>query len=462
MNSRAYELGGKVVYQIYVRSFCDSDGDGTGDLRGIASKLDYLKDLGVDCLWITPFFPSPQNDNGYDVSDYCAIEPIFGTMDDFENLSREAEMRGMSLMLDMVFNHTSTEHEWFQRALRGEEKYKKYYIFRKGKEGQLPPTNWQSKFGGPAWEYVPELNEWYLHLFDPTQADLDWTNPDVRRECAGIVNFWREKGLKGFRFDVVNLISKATVDEDDPNLFDGRQFYTDGPRVHEYLQELNRNSFGQDPDAVTVGEMSSTTLDNCVKYAGKDAHELSMVFTFHHLKVDYKNQKKWELQPFDFMELKRLIFGWQTGMQDADAWNALFFNNHDQPRALSRFGNDKEYHKESGKMLAAAIHMLRGTPYIYQGEEIGMTNMHFHSVADCADIEEKKSSSQTAVHIAEPYTMSNMRAGRKAASSFSFLIRLLVMRWPFSTSLFRHRIPFPCFWQIRIPDGLSRANSFSK
>jgi trehalose-6-phosphate hydrolase len=329
-------------------------------------------------------------------------------MEDLEDLIREAKKRGISLMFDMVFNHTSTEHEWFQRALQGEEKYKKYYIFRKGKlaagaagdagagdagrseasiEGQLPPTNWQSKFGGPAWQYVPELDEWYLHLFDPTQADLDWTNPDVRRECAGIVNFWREKGLKGFRFDVVNLISKATVDEDDPNLFDGRQFYTDGPRVHEYLQELNRNSFGQDPDAVTVGEMSSTTLNNCVKYAGKDAHELSMVFTFHHLKVDYKNQKKWELQPFDFLELKRLIFGWQTGMQDADAWNALFFNNHDQPRALSRFGNDKEYRKESAKMLAAVTHLMRGTPYVYMGEELGMTNAYFRDISQYRDVE---------------------------------------------------------------------------
>ena len=388
----------KVVYQIYPKSFQDSKGDGWGDIRGVISRLDYLQKLGIDIIWFNPMTVSPQKDNGYDVADYRRIDPRYGTMEDLEDLIREAKKRGISLMFDMVFNHTSTEHEWFQRALRGEEKYKKYYIFRKGKlaagaagdagtSGQLPPTNWQSKFGGPAWQYVPELNEWYLHLFDPTQADLDWTNPDVRRECADIVNFWREKGLKGFRFDVVNLISKATVDEDDPNLFDGRQFYTDGPRVHEYLQELNRNSFGQDPDAVTVGEMSSTTLNNCVKYAGKDAHELSMVFTFHHLKVDYKNQKKWELQPFDFLELKRLIFGWQTGMQDADAWNALFFNNHDQPRALSRFGNDKEYRKESAKMLAAVTHLMRGTPYVYMGEELGMTNAYFKDISQYRDVE---------------------------------------------------------------------------
>ena len=399
----------KVVYQIYPKSFQDSKGDGWGDNRGVIARLDYLQKLGIDFIWFNPMTVSPQKDNGYDVADYRRIDPRYGTMEDLDELIREAAKRGISIMFDMVFNHTSTEHEWFQRALKGEEKYKKYYIFRKGKtsagtgsaagaacsagmgtapaSGQLPPTNWQSKFGGPAWQYVPELDEWYLHLFDPTQADLDWTNPDVRRECADIVNFWREKGLKGFRFDVVNLISKATVDEDDPNLFDGRQFYTDGPRVHEYLRELNRNSFGQDPETVTVGEMSSTTLENCVKYAGKNAGELSMVFTFHHLKVDYKNQKKWELQPFDFMELKRLIFGWQTGMQEADAWNALFFNNHDQPRALSRFGNDKEFRKESAKMLAAVTHLMRGTPYVYQGEELGMTNAYYEDISQYVDVE---------------------------------------------------------------------------
>ena len=387
----------KVVYQIYPKSFQDSSGDGWGDIRGVISRLDYLQKLGIDFIWFNPMTVSPQKDNGYDVADYCRIDPRYGTMEDLEELIREAEKRNISIMFDMVFNHTSTEHEWFKKALQGEEKYKKYYIFRKGRSasagedksgaGQLPPTNWQSKFGGSAWQYVPELDEWYLHLFDPTQADLDWTNPDVRKECAGIVNFWRGKGLKGFRFDVVNLISKATVDEDDPNLFDGRQFYTDGPHVHEYLQELNQSSFGQDPETVTVGEMSSTTLDNCVKYAGKNAHELSMVFTFHHLKVDYKNQKKWELQPFDFMELKRLIFSWQTGMQAADAWNALFFNNHDQPRALSRFGNDREYRKESAKMLAAVTHLMRGTPYVYQGEELGMTNAYFDDIRQYRDVE---------------------------------------------------------------------------
>ena len=248
----------------------------------------------------------------------------------------------------------------------------------------------------------------------------------MRRECADIVNFWREKGLKGFRFDVVNLISKATVDEDDPNLFDGRQFYTDGPRVHEYLRELNRESFGQDPETVTVGEMSSTTLENCVKYAGKDAGELSMVFTFHHLKVDYKNQKKWELQPFDFMELKRLIFDWQTGMQAADAWNALFFNNHDQPRALSRFGNDKEYRKESAKMLAAVTHLMRGTPYVYQGEELGMTNAYYEDISQYVDVEstniyrillEEGKSKEEILHILQERSRDNSRTPMQWDSS---------------------------------------------
>lgn len=377
----------KVVYQIYPKSFQDSNGDGWGDIPGVISRLDYLQKLGIDYIWFNPMTISPQKDNGYDVADYRAIDPRYGTMEDFEKLSEEAGKRNIGIMFDMVFNHTSTEHEWFQKALQGEEEYKKYYIFRKGKGEGVPPTNWQSKFGGPAWEYVPALDEWYLHLFDVTQADLDWTNPKVRQECADIVNFWRSKGVHGFRFDVVNLISKASVSEDDPNLYDGRQFYTDGPHVHEYLQELAARSFGQDEDSITVGEMSSTTLDNCVRYAGSESGELSMVFTFHHLKVDYKNQMKWELQDADFMALKKLLFTWQVGMQEADAWSALFLNNHDQPRALSRFGDDKEYRHESAKMLATMIHMMRGTPYVYQGEEIGMTNAYFTDIDQYVDVE---------------------------------------------------------------------------
>ena len=408
----------KVVYQIYPKSFQDSDGDGWGDIRGIITRLDYLKELGIDCIWFNPMTVSPQRDNGYDVADYRAIDPRYGTMEDFAELSREAHKRGIDIMFDMVFNHTSTEHEWFKRALAGEAKYKNYYIWRKGKAPGVPPTNWQSKFAGPAWEYVSSEDEWYLHLFDPTQADLNWENPDVRQECADIVNFWRSKGVHGFRFDVVNLISKYTVDEDDPNNFDGRQFYTDGPHVHEYLKELAARSFGQDPDSITVGEMSSTTMDNCISYSGEETGELSMVFTFHHLKVDYKNQMKWELQPFDFKALKKLLSDWQTGMQEGKAWNALFLNNHDQPRALSRFGNDREYRKESAKMLATVIHMMRGTPYVYMGEEIGMTNAGFTDISQYVDVEstnifkvlkEQGKSEEEIYHILQERSRDNAR-----------------------------------------------------
>lgn len=376
----------KTVYQIYPKSFQDSNGDGWGDLQGVISRLDYLQKLGIDYIWFNAMFVSPQRDNGYDVEDYRAIDPRYGTMEDFTELCREAKKRGIDIMLDMVFNHASTRHVWFQKALKGEEKYKDYFFFRKGKADGSAPNNWNSKFGGPAWEYVKELDEYYLHLYDVTQADLNWDNPEVRKELADIVNFWRSKGVHGFRFDVVNLVSKGSF-EDDPNLFDGRQFYTDGPHIHEYLKELNLNSFGKDEDSMTVGEMSSTTLENCTRYSGSDAHELTSVFTFHHLKVDYRNKKKWELMPFDFIELKQLLNDWQTGMQEADAWNALFWCNHDQPRALSRFCDDKNYRIEAAKMLATVLHCMRGTPYVYQGEEIGMTNAYFHDISQYRDVE---------------------------------------------------------------------------
>lgn len=376
----------KTVYQIYPKSFCDSNHDGWGDLRGVISKLDYLQMLGIDYIWFNAMFVSPQRDNGYDVADYRSIDPRYGTMEDFELLCQEAKKRGIDVMLDMVFNHTSTAHAWFQKAISGDQKYQDYYIFRKGKNDGSAPNNWHSKFGGPAWEYVESLDAYYLHLFDVTQADLNWENPQVRKELADIVNFWREKGVHGFRFDVVNLISKAGYG-DDPNCFDSRQYYTDGPKVHEYLKELNEHSFGLDEESMTVGEMSSTTIDNCVRYSGAAAHELSSVFTFHHLKVDYKNKQKWELMPFDFQELKKLLNQWQLGMQEADAWNALFWCNHDQPRALSRFGDDKRYPKQSAKMLATALHGMRGTPYVYQGEEIGMTNAYFSDIRQYRDVE---------------------------------------------------------------------------
>ena len=375
----------KVVYQIYPKSFYDSNNDGIGDLNGITEKLDYIKHLGVDYIWITPFFVSPQKDNGYDVADYCNIDPTYGTMEDFDRLSAEAKKRGIGIMLDMVFNHTSTEHKWFKKALAGEKKYQDFYIFKKGEKNN-PPTNWVSKFGGNAWEYVEELESYYLHLFDITQADLNWENPEVREEIYTVVKFWLNKGVNGFRFDVVNLISKPEKFENDYQ-GDGRRFYTDGPKIHEYLKGLNQNTFGQKEDIITVGEMSSTSMENCFKYSGKDENELSMVFNFHHLKVDYKNKDKWALQPFDFQELKDILNSWQVGMQEHNAWSALFWCNHDQPRVVSRFGDDKNYWKKSAKMLGTVVHMLRGTPYIYQGEEIGMTNAYFDTISQYKDVE---------------------------------------------------------------------------
>lgn len=379
------ELGGKVVYQIYPKSFQDTDGDGFGDLRGVIEHLDYLAELGVDYLWITPFFTSPQYDNGYDIADYRNIDPRYGTMEDFDELVREAAKRGMYLMMDMVLNHTSTKHEWFQKALKGDPKYRNYYIFKKGKNG-LPPTNWVSKFGGNAWSYLPETDEYYLHLFHVTQADLNWENPEVRQDIYDTVNFWLEKGVKGLRFDVINLISKPDVYEDDLE-GDGHRFYTDGPKIHQYLQELNENTFGKYDDVVTVGEMSSTTLENSIRYSNPESNELSMIFSFHHLKVDYPSGNKWEIEPFRFHDLKKHLFTWQEEMEKGGGWNALFWCNHDQPRIVSRIGNEKEYRVKSAKCLATAIHGLKGTPYIYQGEEIGMTNAGYTSIDEYMDIE---------------------------------------------------------------------------
>ena len=368
------------VYQIYPKSFYDSNGDGVGDIRGIIKKLDYIASLGVQYIWSTPFFVSPMNDNGYDVANYLEINPQFGTMADVEELIAEAEKRGIGLMFDMVFNHTSTAHEWFQRALKGEEKYLNYYIFKDGAPDK-PPTNWVSKFGGNAWQYVPHLKKWYLHLFDVSQADLNWENPEVREELKNVLRFWKNKGVKGFRFDVVNLISKpAEFIDDDKG--DGRRFYTDGRHVHEFLKELVKDS--EIDGMITVGEMSSTSIDNCIKYSNPAEHELSMVFNFHHLKVDYKGGDKWALMPADIAALKKLFEDWQVGMSQGGGWNAVFWCNHDQPRAVSRFGDDS---KEAAKMLAATIHLMRGTPYIYQGEELGMTNAKYTSINQYKDVE---------------------------------------------------------------------------
>lgn len=377
------DFSDKVVYQIYPKSFRDTDRDGFGDIPGIIEKLDYLQELGVDYLWLTPFFISPQRDNGYDVADYRKINPQFGTMKDLESLISQSRERGMGIMLDMVFNHTSTQHEWFQKALAGEEKYQKYYIFKEGSPNHAP-TNWKSKFGGSAWEYVPGLKKWYLRLYDVTQADLNWDNPQVREELKEILRFWKEKGIQGFRFDVVNLVSKPQQMEDDFE-GDGRRFYSDGPHIHEYLKELVKDAGIE--DFITVGEMSSTSLEHCIRYSAPEEKEFSMCFNFHHLKVDYKDGDKWSVMAADYKKLKELFIQWQIGMQKGNGWNALFWCNHDQPRIVSRMGDEGVYWKESAKMLAGMIHFMRGTPYIYQGEEIGMLNAHYPSIEQYRDVE---------------------------------------------------------------------------
>lgn len=369
-----------VVYQIYPKSYKDTTGNGIGDLQGIKEKLPYLSELGIDVIWLNPFYPSPQRDNGYDISDYTAVNPLFGIMADFEDLVATAKSYGIELMLDMVLNHCSTEHEWFKKALAGDAYYQDFFILRD------KPTDWLSKFGGNAWAPFGDTGKYYLHLFDVTQADLNWRNPNVREELFKVVNFWRDKGVKHFRFDVVNLIGKDEVLVDCP-VNDGKPAYTDRPITHDYLRMLNEATFGQDSDSMTVGEMSSTTIDNCVNYSNPERHELSMVFNFHHLKVDYDNGQKWTLKAYDFDSLKNLFHTWGEAMSDNDGWNALFWNNHDQPRALNRFVDVKNFRNEGATMLAASIHLSRGTPYVYMGEEIGMLDPDFTSMDDYVDIE---------------------------------------------------------------------------
>ncbi|WP_157417085.1 alpha,alpha-phosphotrehalase [Bacillus cereus] len=373
-----------VVYQIYPKSFNSYYNRETGDMKGVTEKLDYLKELGVDYIWLTPIYQSPQNDNGYDVSDYYSIDPSYGTMEEFEELLEEAKVRNIEIMLDIVVNHSSTEHKWFKEAKEDKNSpYRNYYIWRDEK------NNWQSKFGGSAWKYDEKTEQYYLHLFDETQADLNWENEKLREEVYDMMRFWLDKGVTGFRLDVINLISKDQCflnDEGSTATSDGRKYYTDGPRVHEYLQEMNRNVF-EGKDVITVGEMSSTTIDNCIKYSNPERNELSMTFSFHHLKVDYPNGDKWTKAEFDFIKLKEIMSNWQIEMQKGGGWNALFWCNHDQPRIVSRFGDDGKYRNESAKMLATAMHMLQGTPYIYQGEEIGMTNPKFESIEQYRDVE---------------------------------------------------------------------------
>lgn len=373
-----------VVYQIYPKSFNDTTGNGEGDLKGIIEKLDYLQFLGVDYLWLTPIYDSPMNDNGYDIRDYYQVNAQFGDKDDLRTLIDEAHARGLKMMLDIVINHTSTEHEWFQQAQQSvDNPYRDYYFFRRSEDG--PPTNWLSKFGGNAWQYDEQTDAYYLHLFDVTQADLNWDNPEVRHALYEMINYWIDFGVDGFRFDVINLISKDTF-EDSNEI--GKEYYTDGPRVHDYIHEMNRHTFG-DRDMMTVGEMSSTSIDHCIQYTNPERQELSSVFNFHHLKVDYRDGQKWTNQKFDLLQLKQILMEWQTKMYASNGWNAIFWCNHDQPRVVSRFGSDatEALRQQSAKTLAIALHLLQGTPYIYQGEEIGMTDPHFQSIQQYRDVE---------------------------------------------------------------------------
>ncbi|MCF5763722.1 alpha,alpha-phosphotrehalase [Aeromonas veronii] len=375
-----------VIYQIYPKSFQDSAARGTGDLKGIMARLDYLKTLGVDALWLTPVYVSPQVDNGYDIADYYAIDPAYGTMADFEALLAAAHARDIRIVMDIVVNHTSTEHAWFKSALGNKNSpYRDYYIWRDPVDGGVP-NNWQSKFGGSAWELDSATGQFYLHLFAREQADLNWENPAVRAEVKNIIHFWAKKGVDGFRLDVINLISKDQAFPND-EIGDGRRFYTDGPRIHEFLQDVSRDVFAP-VGAMTVGEMSSTSLEHCQRYGALDGSELSMVFNFHHLKVDYPNGDKWTKAPFDFLELKRIFNHWQSGMH-GKGWSALFWCNHDQPRIVSRFGDEGEHRVVAAKMLASTLHGLQGTPYIYQGEEIGMTNPGYQHINDYQDVESR-------------------------------------------------------------------------
>lgn len=373
------------IYQIYPKSFYSSCGKATGDIKGITQKLDYLSLLGVDYIWITPIFLSPQNDNGYDVADYYQIDPAYGTMQDVDELIQKAKEKQIGIMFDMVFNHTSTNHVWFQKAIQGDPEYMDYYIFKDPVDGG-EPTNWQSKFGGSSWEYVEHLDKYYLHLFDKTQADLNWKNENVRKALHAVLDFWLEKGIKGFRFDVINLISKPDVYRND-DFGDGKSMYTDGKRIHEFLKEMHEETFGKYEDIVTVGEMSATSIDYCIQYTNPQSHELDTVFNFHHLKVDYQDNQKWSLKPYDFDMIMQLFETWQTRIDQGGGVNALFWCNHDQPRVVSRFGDDQIYREESVKMLATAMHFMKGMPYIYQGEELGMSNAGFTTIEEYRDVE---------------------------------------------------------------------------
>ena len=380
-----------VVYQIYPRSFCDSNGDGIGDLNGITSKFDYLKELGIDVIWLSPVYKSPNDDNGYDISDYQAIMDEFGTMEDFDRMLAAAHERGIKIMMDLVVNHTSDEHKWFIESRKSTDNpYRDYYIWRPAKEDGSLPNNWGSCFSGPAWEYDKTTDMYFLHLFSKKQPDLNWDNPVVRQEVFDMMNWWLDKGIDGFRMDVISLISKR------PGLPDGTlglngyatfDIAANGPHVHEYLQEMRQKALNN-ADTITVGECSGVTLEEAKKYAGSDEKELNMVFQFEHMDVDGDEKAgKWTTKKMDLRDMKKILTRWQKGLQDV-AWNSLYWENHDQPRSVSRFGNDSdEYREISAKMLATCLHMMQGTPYVYQGEELGMTNCPFNTLENFRDLE---------------------------------------------------------------------------
>lgn len=373
-----------VVYQIYPRSFKDSNGDGIGDLKGIIEKLDYLNYLGIDVIWLSPVYKSPNDDNGYDISDYQNIMDEFGTMKDFDELLRECHKRNIKIMMDLVVNHTSDEHSWFMESKKSKDnEYRDYYVWKDGINGQ-PPNNWGSVFSGPAWQYDEETHMYYLHLFSKKQPDLNWENPKLRNEIYSMMKWWLDKGVDGFRMDVINFISK---DQNFPNGENGDfgPYAMNGPRIHEFLKEM-REVVLKEKDLITVGEMPGVTVEQGNLYTGKDRDELNMVFQFEHMDIGNGEFGKWHKNSFKLTELKRIMTKWQKGLEN-NGWNSLYWNNHDQPRVVSRFGDDKKYWNKSAKMLATCLHMMQGTPYIYQGEEIGMTNIAFEKLSDYKDIE---------------------------------------------------------------------------
>ena len=377
-----------IVYQIYPRSFCDSNGDGIGDLNGITSKLDYLKELGIDVIWLSPVYKSPNDDNGYDISDYEAIMTEFGTMDDFDKMLSEAHKRGIKIVMDLVVNHTSDEHPWFVESRSSKDNPKRdYYIWKEGKNGK-EPNNWGSAFSGPAWKYDEKTDMYYLHLFSVKQPDLNWENQKVRKEVFDMMTRWCKKGIDGFRMDVISLISKPEgfPDAEVVGLYGDMNICANGPKVHDYLKEMNQKVLSKF-DIMTVGETAGVTLDEAKRYANSEGSELNMVFQFEHMNLDSGEKFKWSTKHIPLVPLKENLTKWQLGLDDV-AWNSLYFCNHDQPRIVSRLGDDSDEFRElSAKCIATCLHMMQGTPYVYQGEELGMTNTVFNSVDDFRDLE---------------------------------------------------------------------------